>query len=50
METGHFETPKWHHDKALRALQVAKEIEAKKRAQGARYERTNSKTWILRNE
>lgn len=43
----HFETFKWQREKALKALQTAKAIEAEKMKKGARYQRTDSKTWVL---
>jgi hypothetical protein len=43
----HFETFKWQREKAEKALQAAKALEAEKMKNGARYQRTDSKTWVL---
>lgn len=49
MENGIFETYGFQLEKAKQALKVAKELESQKRAQGARYHRTDEKTWKLKD-
>lgn len=43
----HFETLRWQREKAQKALQAAKALEAEKKKNGARYQRTDIKTWVL---
>lgn len=45
-----FETLPWQREKAIKALQTAKEMEAKKVAKGAKYVQVDAKTWKLIGE